>query len=272
MSVMKTIEHKRVVAFRRKIWRFYSKHRRSFPFRETTDPYRITVSEIMLQQTQAERVVSYYDTWTERWPDWQSLAQAANRELLSMWSGLGYNRRALFLGRLAKSVIFEHGGTLPDDLEKLVQLPGIGPYTAGAILIFAFNRPLVTIDTNIRRVILHEFRLPGTTAQTRIEEIAKQLLPPKRARDWHYALMDYSRVALPRKLESVPPTSRQSRFEGSMRQIRGEIVRQLTSKKFVRISTVARALNRDESDVSRAAAALEQEGVIRRRNSTLSLA
>jgi A/G-specific adenine glycosylase len=269
---MKTIERNRVVAIRRKIWRFYSKHRRSFPFRETTDPYRIAVSEIMLQQTQAERVVSYYDAWTERWPDWQSLAQATNRQLLSMWSGLGYNRRALFLGQLAQAVVSEHGGILPDDPKKLVELPGIGPYTARAILIFAFNRPLVTIDTNIRRVVLHEFRLPATTSRKRIEEIAEQLLPPERARDWHYALMDYSRVALSGKLESVPPAGRQSRFEGSQRQIRGEIVRQLIRKKFVRINTIAKVLDRSESDVSRAAAALEREGVIRRRNSTLRLA
>jgi A/G-specific adenine glycosylase len=266
------LSRKQITAFRRRIFRFYKKHGRSFPFRETTDPYRIAVSEIMLQQTQAERVVSYYDAWIKRWPDWQHLAQATNRQLLSMWSGLGYNRRALSLGRLAQVVVSEYGGSLPDDPELLVRLPGIGPYTARAVLIFAFNRPLVTIDTNIRRVILHEFHLPTTISREHIESIAKQLLPGKRSRDWHYALMDYSRVALPHRLESIPPVSKQSRFAGSLRQIRGEIVRQLTRKKFVRISTIARVLDRNESDVRRAATALEREGVIRQRNKTLRLA
>ena len=261
----------RILAFRRRIFRFYEKNRRSFAFRETTDPYRITVSEFMLQQTQITRVLPKYDAWIERWPDWRSLAKAGNRELLAMWSGLGYNRRALYLGQLAKTIVRNYDGHLPDDEAILRKLPGIGPYTARAILIFAFNRPIVTIDTNIRRVIIHELDLPPSISTRDLEDIARQLLPPRRSRDWHYALMDYSSVALPRRLPTVPPVSKQSRFEGSLRQIRGEIVRQLTKKKSVRVSTIARRLSRSDSDVLAAAEALAREGVITIRNNILRL-
>ena len=267
-----SLPRSRIAAFRRRIFRFYEKNRRSFPFRETTDPYKITVSEFMLQQTQISRVLPKYDTWIDRWPDWPSLAKAGKRELLAMWSGLGYNRRALYLGELAREVVHSHDGRLPDDETALRKLPGIGPYTARAILIFACNRPIITIDTNIRRVIIHELGLPPSISTRDLEDIARQLLPPRRSRDWHYALMDYSSIVLPRRLPAVPPVSKQSRFEGSLRQIRGEIIRRLTTQKSVRISTIARAMSRTDSDVLAAAESLAREGVITISNTILRLA
>lgn len=249
-------------AFQRRILRFYEKHGRDLPWRKTTDPYRITVAELMLQQTQVERVLPKYIAWIKRWPNWKSLAKADNRELLAQWSGLGYNRRALYLGKMARVIVQEYGGEMQRDLVSLEKLPGIGRYTARAILIFAFNEPIATIDTNIRRVLLHEFNLPDATPLAKITELAEALLPKRRSRDWHNALMDYSRLVLPRRLPSIRSGSSQSRFEGSRRQIRGEIIRQLVSRKSVTIKSVALRLKRTEEDVLKAAKSLEKEGVI----------
>lgn len=251
---------KQIAAFRRKILHFYRQHGRDLPFRKTTDPYRITVAEIMLQQTQVERVVPKYHEWINKWPSWRRLAAATDRELLSLWSGLGYNRRALNLGRLARIIVTDCGGVLPDDPEILRGLPGIGPYTARAILIFAFNRPLITIDTNIRRVLIHEFGLAPTISRSELEILAETLLPRRRSREWHNALMDYSRLALPSRLPDLPSESRQSRFAGSRRQIRGEIIRRLTTQTRVSLRIIARDLGRTLADVRAAAQTLEQDG------------
>jgi A/G-specific adenine glycosylase len=260
-----------ITAFRRKILSFYRRHGRKLPFRQTTDPYCITVAEIMLQQTQVDRVVPKYEAWVARWPDWESLAGAANRQLLTMWSGLGYNRRALNLGALARNVIHDYHGRLPDDPRLLQTLPGIGPYTAHAILIFAFNRPLVTIDTNIRRVLVHSFELPPSVTRQQLQQLAEKLLPRRRARDWHNALMDYASLALPHRLPGVPARGRQPRFEGSRRQVRGEIIRQLTKHRSVAVTTIAHRLDRSVAEVEAAAAALVAEGMVVRRGRFLHL-
>lgn len=249
-------------SFRRKLLNFYAKHGRDLPWRKTTDPYRVTVAELMLQQTQVERVIPKYEAWVKKWPSWKALANAGNRELLAQWSGLGYNRRALYLGKMAKVIVQEYGGVMPRDLTELEKLPGIGRYTARAILIFAYNESLITIDTNIRRVLLSEFGLPDRTPIARIEALAEQLLPKRRSRDWHNALMDYSRLVLPKRLPGIRSGNRQTTFEGSLRQIRGEIVRQLTQSKGVTIKMIATRLNRTEEDVLAAAMGLAKDGVI----------
>lgn len=249
-------------AFRRKIFAHYTKHGRDLPFRKTTDPYRIAVAEVMLQQTQVERVVPKYEGWMLRWPNWTSLAKATNKQLLAAWSGLGYNRRALFLGRMAKAVMQDFDGVLPENPERLKTLPGIGEYTANAIAIFAFNKPLITIDTNIRKVFLLEFDLPDATDRKAMEQLARRALPKHRSRDWHNALMDYSRLALRTPERKIAPLSKQSRFEGSRRQIRGEIIRRLTSQARVSLSRVAADLSRTETDVRAAAESLADEGVV----------
>jgi A/G-specific adenine glycosylase len=251
-----------IKAFQKRILRFYGAHGRDLPWRKSTDPYAITVSEIMLQQTQVERVADKYQAWLKQWPNWQKLAKATDRELLAAWSGLGYNRRALNLGKLAREVVTQFDGELPRDPEQLLTLPGIGPYTAHAILIFAFNRPLVTIDTNIRKVLLHELGYPASISKENLEALALAVLPRRRSRDWHNALMDFSRLVLPKQIKSIPPISKQSRFQGSLRQIRGEIVRQLITRNKVTISVIAKALKRTEEDVIKAAQGLEKDGMV----------
>lgn len=260
---MIALSSKRIAAFRRKIWRFYARHRRYLPFRETDDPYKIVVAEFMLQQTQVERVIPKYEAWLKKWPTWEALAAASRRELLQVWSGLGYNRRAIYLGRLAESVVNRFSGRLPDDPKLLQTLPGIGPYTAHAVLIFAFNKSLVTIDTNIRRVLIHEFNLAGDVTRAELEHLAQKLLPRGRSRDWHNALMDYSRAALPARLPAAQPSAKQPSFRGSRRQIRGEIIRRLTVSRRVTIDRIAGDMKRSIQEVTEAAEALRREQLIK---------
>jgi A/G-specific adenine glycosylase len=265
------VDHQVIRAFRRKVLSFYRRHGRKLPFRDTSDPYAITVAEVMLQQTQVERVVAKYLTWIRRWPDWHTLARATRQDLLAAWSGLGYNRRALYLGEIAKVVVSRFGGDMPSDPEVLQKLPGIGRYTSRAIAIFAFNRPLIAIDTNIRKVLIHEFSLSPDTSLSDFEALALRLLPPGRSREWHNALMDYARIAIRRDLAAIAPVSRQSQFKGSRREIRGAIIRRLTNRQRVSIERLARELTRTSADVRDAALTLAQDGIVAVTEKTIRL-
>ena len=261
-----------VKQFRQKIWRFYRKNKRSFPFRETTDPYCVTVSEIMLQQTQAERVANYYTKWINQWPNWRALAGAGKQELLRAWSGLGYNRRALWLGEISRIVCERFDGALPDDPGALKALPGIGEYTSRAILIFSRNKQIAAIDTNIRQTLIAELPLNPEISQKELYAIAEKLIPRGRSRAWHYALMDYARLALAPQTKRAIPKPRQAEFHGSIRQIRGEIIRRLTNQKSVGLALIGKALGRSESDTVRAARSLERDGIIKLRGDRAYLA
>ncbi len=266
------ISEEEIRRFRLKIFRFYRRHGRDLLFRHTTDPYRITVAEIMLQQTQVDRVVPKLKNWFTRWPTWAALAGASDRELLAAWSGLGYNRRALYLGRLARTLVAEHGGRLPTKETELRRLPGIGPYTARAIQVFVFGKRVAAIDTNVRRVIVQEFNVSPDTPVVEIDAFAQRMLPRRKIRAWHNALMDYSRLRLPVHLPGYRSGNRRPRYEGSRRQIRGEIVRQLTRKSRVSYRVIARLLGTTEANVRAAATALASEGVVRLSATTIRLA
>ena len=146
-----------VKKFQQKILDWYEKNKRDLPWRRTRDPYKIWISEIMLQQTQVSRVIPKYEAWLEKFPTVASLAKAKTADVLAMWSGLGYNRRALNLKKTAERVVNEFGGKFPRDEKLLRSLPGIGEYTAGALLCFAFDEQIAVVDTNIRKVILTQF-------------------------------------------------------------------------------------------------------------------
>lgn len=221
-----------VEEFQSMILEFYRQEGRAFPWRETYDPYEILVSELMLQQTQTERVVPKYLAWLEAFPTAADLAAAPFPQVLAAWSGLGYNRRAGYLQSACRQVVQEFGGVFPSTAKELQRLKGVGAYTSGAVAAFAFNRPEVFIETNIRSVYLFLF-YPD---QEKVSDA--QLMPLIQAtvyhqdpRRWYYALMDYG-AAL--KKSTANPNrqsrhySRQSRFEGSLRQARGAIVRQLS--------------------------------------------
>ncbi|MEK6794327.1 MAG: A/G-specific adenine glycosylase, partial [Spirochaetota bacterium] len=141
--------------FRTTVYRYFLAHKRDLPWRHTHDPYRILVSEIMLQQTQIPRVIEKYGQFIHRFGTIRSLAKAPLSTCLTAWQGLGYNRRAVFLHRLAKEVVRAHSGEIPRSVEALETLPGIGHYTARAVCAFAFNIPSVFIETNIRSVFIH---------------------------------------------------------------------------------------------------------------------
>lgn len=221
--------------FRGRVYAHYRRHSRALPWRETHDPYAILVSEVMLQQTQVTRVRDYYPRFLARFPDPAILASAPLRAVLEQWSGLGYNRRALALQRAAAAVVREHGGALPDDRDALLKLPGIGPATAGALLAFAFARPAVFIETNIRRVFIGQFFPTATTVpDAALLPLVARTIDRRDPRRWYYALMDYG-AAIGRGGGNPNRRSahyaRQSRFAGSRRELRGRVLRLLTERR-----------------------------------------
>jgi A/G-specific adenine glycosylase len=201
------------------------------PWREDTSPYAIFVSEIMLQQTQVSRVEKYFAPFRTRFPDFALLAAAPLEELLAAWKGLGYNRRAINMREAARVIVGDYAGKLPADPEELVRLPGIGPNTAGSIAAFAYNIPAVFIETNIRRVFIAEFFPRRDDVHDReLLPLIRAALPRDNPRVWYWALMDYG-VSLKSEGRAANRRSRhyarQSGFDGSVRQLRGEILRQL---------------------------------------------
>jgi A/G-specific adenine glycosylase len=189
-----TFETADAARFRRPLTRWYRENgRHQLPWRLTRDPYAVLVSEVMLQQTQVERVLPYYTAWLERWPDFATLASAPASEVIRAWRGLGYNRRALNLHRLAVKVTEQHAGALPGDLKALLALPGVGEYTASAVRCFAFEAHVVVADTNIARVVARACLGAADQHEAPAAELRRtlaNLLPATDARDHNLALMD----------------------------------------------------------------------------------
>ena len=215
--------------FCERVWDYYHLHGRDLSWRHDPTPYQVLVSEVMLQQTQVTRVREKYAQWMDLLPNLELLAAASVSEVLSAWQGLGYNRRGLWLHRAAQTIVSEYAGIVPSDPRLLVALPGIGPNTAGSIAAFAYNAPVVFIETNIRRVYLHEFFADRQdVADAELMPLIALTLDREAPREWYYALMDYgSHLAA-----TVPNPNRrskqhrvQSKFEGSSRQVRGAILR-----------------------------------------------
>jgi A/G-specific adenine glycosylase len=227
---------------RRALLDWYAADHRDFPWRGTTDPYAVLVSEVMLQQTQASRIAARFPRFMARFPTVESLAAAPAAQVLAEWSGLGYNRRALALQRAAAAVA-EHGW--PRDVGGLEALPGIGPYTARAVASLAFGIPVGVVDTNVRRWLLRRFGGPG--APRRLQALAEELAAPGRNRDiaaWTHATMEFgaaicrsrdprcdacpiARGCPSRGLATTVPVPRQPALRGSDRAYRGAILRLL---------------------------------------------
>jgi len=170
--------------FRRRLLRWFRRHGRDLPWRRTRDPYRVLVSEFMLQQTQVSRVEAYYHRFLEQYPTVEALAGSEPAMVRESWAGLGYYRRAANLHRLARTVMEEHAGVIPEDPSVLVRLPGVGRYTAGAIASFAYERATPAIDTNVARVIRRAFhpRLRGGGAERRLWQTGAAIIPRRRGR------------------------------------------------------------------------------------------
>lgn len=216
--------------FKKTIWNYYKKHgRHDLPWRKTKDPYKILVSEVMLQQTQVNRVIEKYKSFLKKFPTVKALAQAPLKEVLLEWQGLGYNRRAKYLKLCAEKVTHEHEGTFPKTVKELTALPGIGPATAGDILAFAYNIPVPVIETNIRSVFIHFFK---TSTDQPVHDrdllpLIEKALDIKNPREWYWALFDYGAYL---KQTRNPNTEskhyvKQSPFKGSNREKRSQILK-----------------------------------------------
>jgi A/G-specific adenine glycosylase len=214
------------------------------PWREpepdgTFDAYKIMVSEIMLQQTQVARVIPKYKAFLARFPDVQTLAEAPLADVLSMWQGLGYNRRAKFLWEAARMVAADYKGTMPATITELVSLPGIGVNTAGAICAYAYNEPVIFIETNIRTVLIHyHFKDHVMVADKQLLPLLEQALAwwqkysGHGSREFYWALMDYGtylKVTEGNASRKSKAYAKQSIFKGSKRQVRGTVIRALSA-------------------------------------------
>lgn len=185
------ISPKRIEQIRERLFEWFRVHARDLPWRRTRDPYAILVSEIMLQQTQVDRVLPYFERFLERYPTVGDLAAAPTADVIRIWSGLGYNRRAVNLQRAAIAVSTQLGGTFPDEPDQLRMLPGVGAYTAGAVAAFAFERDVVFLDTNMRRVVSRLIFGDDSPNEKDVLAAASSLLPEGRSWEWNQALIEF---------------------------------------------------------------------------------
>ncbi len=227
---------RRMRAFQRRLLAWYRANGRRLPWRRTRDPYRILVSEIMLQQTQVERVKAFYRRFVRRYPTFEQLAAADEPAVRESWDGLGYYARARNLHRTAQLVVQEHGGALPDDADAIRRLPGIGRYTAGAVLSIAFGKDEPILDTNAARVLARFFGVPTNGGKTRVQKrlwaLAARVTPAGHAADFNQAIMDLgaticrahvaacAECPLRRQCRSAPGTGRTARRKASRRRPR----------------------------------------------------
>lgn len=265
-----------ILKFRKIVWDYYAAHgRHQLPWRKTKDPYKILVSEMMLQQTQVERVIPHYLKFVRIYPTMRSLAKAPLGDVIALWQGLGYNRRAKFLHNAAKDIVAKYRGRIPDDAAMLESVWGIGPYTAHAVMTFALNHDAVFIETNIRTAIIHHFfRDRSDVSDEDIANVLKKALPRGEARAWYSALMDYgthlkrSGVRLNAKAKGY---TKQKAFAGSDRQARGAILKELAKGKATKARLLGFLGDDRREQLALQLAKLEREGMVRRRSATYAL-
>jgi len=257
------------------VWAHYRKEgRHGLPWRMTKNPYRILVSEIMLQQTQVERVIPKYKSFLKKFPSPASLACAPLGEVLREWQGLGYNRRAKMLHECAQIIIRDHGGIFPNTHSALIKLPGVGHYTAGAVMAFAYNEAIPIIETNIRTVFIHHFfKNEDIITDAKTFQSIERFLDRENPREWYYALMDYG-AYLKKTVGNQNAKSKhyikQSAFKGSDRQIRGAIVRMLSEGEKTR-KDFHKILSFDMQRIDEQLERLKEEGMIIRVRQKYSL-
>jgi len=262
--------------FQQLVLSYYKEHGRDLAWRHTSDPYQILVSEIMLQQTQVERVAVKFPEFIRAFPDFAALASASLEDILSVWQGMGYNRRAISLQKCAERVIREYHGRFPADIDTLATFPGIGRATASSIGAFAFSMPVVFIETNIRRVFIHFFFPHSpTVSDAEILPLVEQTLYRPDPRTWYWALMDLGSAL---KKTVINPNRRsahytkQSPFEGSDRKIRGIILKILLTEHSLEEDELMVRLHEDSYRVARILRTLESEGFIQRKEDGYQLA
>ncbi len=269
LSVMtKSLTTNQIKLFRRKVLAHYRTQARALPWRKTENPYFVLVSEIMLQQTQADRVVPKYKQFIGEFPTVRSLAAAPFSKVLRIWQGLGYNRRAKYLRGAAAVLATEYSGQLPKTESELTRLPGVGPYTAAAVCAFAYNQPSIFIETNIRQVFLfHFFGNKRNITDREILPLTAQTLDTKNPRVWYWALMDYGSY-LKKTTGNINSRSKhyvkQTAFQGSHRQVRGGILKVLLETSMCGLSELSAILSVSTARLRLALGELEKEGMVRK--------
>lgn len=272
---MQSDQQQTMQSFRARVLDYYYQAGRDLPWRTDLSPYSILLSEVMLQQTQVARVMTKYREFFEAFPMLSSLAAASPEALLRIWKGLGYNRRALWLQRSAQIIIDRHDGEVPDDHEQLVALPGIGPNTAAAIRAYAFNQPVVFIETNIRRVFIHHFFTDQAAISDRaLLPLITEAISGQDPRTWYWALMDYGThlgQTVPNPNRRSRHYVKQARFEGSHRQLRGQLLDRALQGSFALQDFDFEALGFDLVMTRKAVAELLDEGFLSQSGQTLTI-
>lgn len=257
---------------------WYSEEKRDLPWRNTDEPYKIFVSEVMLQQTQVSRVMPKYEAFLEKFPTVEALADAPLSEVLTLWSGLGYNRRAKYLKQAAETLVKEYDGRFPETPEELQELPGVGPYTANAVASFAFNTGGPVFDTNVRRVL---YRFHGKSSDDELKAYHRKIFPADEARRWNNAIMELGSeiciegtprcrecpwrsncTAWKRKDFKTPDIQKQSSYEGSWRQYRAKVLKLLMEDDLSKQELRDKLKLPDEHDFAELVAELQEEGMI----------
>lgn len=275
MDISTTECQQLINSFINKIWNYYAAHKRDFPWRNNHSAYSIMVSEIMLQQTQTERVLNKYREFLSKFPSFEVLAQASLKDVLASWQGLGYNRRGLALHTTAQIIASEFHGIVPQDPSILVTFPGIGKATAASICAFAFNMPTIFIETNIRTVFIHEFFInQGEIKDSQLLPLVEATVDNKNPREWYYALMDYGvmlKKTIPNPSRKSAHHARQSKFEGSDRQIRGMIIKILTQQSHASFEELCALIPRESQRITKALQELLHEKLICLQNGFLKI-
>lgn len=247
---------------------------REMPWRADTRPYYVLVSELMLQQTQVPRVIPKFETFVVAFPDEQALARASLADVLRLWQGLGYNRRAKYLHDAATMIVGDYDGALPDNEHDLLRLPGVGTNTAGAILAYAFNQPSLYVETNIRTVYLHHFFADRDQVTDReIVDLLEKTLDRRNPRKFYQALMDYGAWLKANEATTVTRSrhyKKQSKLEGSLRQMRGEIIRFLTINGATKLNEMPSVMIADERFTT-ALSGLVRDGLVTQTDDRIDL-
>ncbi len=246
---------------------------RSMPWRLDTSPYYILVSEMMLQQTQVDRVVPKFREFVRVYPDVESLAKAPLDDVLRLWSGLGYNRRAKYLHDSAVMIVDHFKGVFPSSKEVLLQLPGVGVNTAGAILVYAFNHPVVFIETNVRTVYFHHFfHDEGEVSDQQLKELVSATVDKSNPRLFYWAVMDYGAWLKRTGKGNIAKSAhyrKQAPLRGSVREVRGMILKKLGEKS--RTEEQLREIFKDDPRVAPALQGLSRDGLIEASKGVLHL-
>jgi A/G-specific adenine glycosylase len=255
-------------AFRTHIFNWWKSHRRDLPWRHTDDPYKILISEVMLQQTQVSRVLPVFQAFITQFPSVTDLSRASVADVLRAWKGMGYNRRALFLQKAARVITGTYHGKFPNEENLLLELPGIGLYTARAVMVFAFRLDVAMVDTNIRQIITEEFYDGVPQSPKTVQSVADQLVPPGKSWEWHQALMDYGALELVRTTKNVPETGQKKKtpFRETARFLRGRIIDELRDGELPLsqfIETLSRKYGKPADVIARHINILGEEGMVR---------